>query len=148
MESNPLRSKEPEQPRDLPSSQLVDMFLDEAEKLLPPGQDNIVRPVDVSKVSDFLFEAYQVEINISAAHIEVTQFSYDLLITLEDDSFLKYQMDNGITESTTEAEIHHLTTYGNSKMPELTRTKDMNISEFVVLARTLDTLKQAEPPTL
>lgn len=146
MEINPLRSKDPEQPRDTIPSQLVDALLEDAEKLLLPGEENLERAVDTTQLSEFLQEAYGVEVRASSAHIEVTRFSCDLFITLNDGSHIMYRTDNGITDTTTEASVRHLITYTDSKLPELVHTKDMDTSEFVVFVRALDSLKGASRP--
>lgn len=153
MEKNPPRSTDPEQPRDITPSHsvdalLVDKLLSEAETFLQPDENDFKQAVDIEKLSDFLREAYDVDIGATSAHIEITRFSCDLSITLSDDSCLMYRMDNGITETTTEATVGHLVKYIDSKAPELINTKDMETSELVVFVRALDSIKASHDTTL
>lgn len=145
METNSQKSRDPEQPRDIITPQLVDKIVAQAEAFLLPEHGTTAHPLDIAKVHEMTQEAYGYEGAASSAYLDIAQYSSSLFVTREDGSYTEYRLDASIPESGAQATRIHYTETGEHTEP-ITREEDMDISDLVMFVRALDSLAPAEDP--
>lgn len=144
MEINPPRSKDPGQPRDTIPSHLIAALTEEAESLIQPEQATYQHPIELSALHDYTKEAYGEELTAESAYLDVAPFVSSLFITLDDNSYLEYTLNDVIAEAPCIATVSHFMEYNNGTSARLISERDMNTSDLIVFVRALDSVKPVD----
>ncbi len=144
MELNPHASKGPEQSRDVVTSQLIVALAEEAEALIQPEHTIFQHPIDMQKFHAFTKAAYEEEIDAKSAYLQVEPFVSSLFVTLEDDSYLEYRIDDVVVETSTKAVVSHFIESRDGKSAELIGEREMDLTDLIVFIRSLDSIKKTD----